>query len=325
MNNGWKDRGLIIDLELVNQQNSTNFEWAQGPQIVNMGTHFRLYFSSRIPDKDMQPVSKIYFLDFSKDFGEKLGEIGEVKIHDGLLGGFDQHGVFPFHPYALDGKFIMALTSGWNRMQSVDIDMSIGQAISLDGEHFARNGYGPLISAAPSEPFLIGDPFVLKMTDIYSLFYIFGTEWSDGQLKPERTYKIGRMKSDDGFTFVRIVEGNQIIPDTIENEAQAMPTVVRINEIYHMFYCYRSSFDFRNGGANGYRLGHATSSDGEIWSLSHEELPSIFPDWCQNMQCYPHAAIIETELYLFFNGNMFGKNGVGLITKEIGAFDVTRF
>jgi hypothetical protein len=325
MNNGWKDCGLIVDLDVINRQNSTNFRWAQGPQIIDMGTHYRLYFSSRIPDEDMKPVSKVYFLDFCRDFQEKVGGIREVKIQDGLLGGFDQHGIFPFHPYVIDAKIIMALTSGWKRMSNVDIDMSIGQAISLDGEHFARNGYGPLISAAPSEPFLIGDPFVLKMKDTYSLYYIFGTRWSDCGSNPERTYKIGRMNSDDGFTFARILEGRQIVPDTIDNEAQAMPTVVKIDSTYHMFYCYRSSFDFRDGGNNGYRLGHAISLDGEVWELRHSDLPSSFPHWSINMQCYPHATIIDSKLYLFFNGNKFGKNGIGLITKEIGAFDVTRF
>jgi hypothetical protein len=41
------------------------------------------------------------------------------------------------------------------------------------------------------------------------------------------------------------------------------------------------------------------------------------------MQCYPHVTVVDSELYLFFNGNQFGKNGIGLMTKEIGAFDVT--
>jgi hypothetical protein len=323
MDNGWKDRGLIIDLDLINQQSSTNFEWAQGPQILNMKTHLRLYFSTRVRDEDSQPVSKVCYVDFSPGFREILGEIREVKIQEGLLGGFDQHGIFPFHPYAIGNNFFMALTCGWKRMQSVDIDMSIGQAISLDGEHFARNGYGPLVSAGPSEPFLIGDPFVHRDNDIYSLFYIFGTKWSEYDGRPERTYKIGKMKSSDGFAFVRDNPGKQIVPDTIKNEAQAMPTVIQLGESYHMFYSYRNSFDFRDGGTNGYRLGHAMSANGEDWKLKHSVLPSTFPDWSRDMQCYPHVTVVDSELYLFFNGNQFGKNGVGLMTKEIGAFDVT--
>lgn len=323
LNNGWKDRGLILDLQLSNKLNLTNFEWAQGPQVINMGTRFRMYFSTRTLDKDSLPISRTYFVDFSNNFDKMLGEIKEVKIQDGLLGGFDQHGIFPFHPYVTDAKFIMALTTGWKRMQNVDINMSIGQAISLDGEHFARNGFGPCITAGPDEPFLIGDPYVLPDGDAYSLFYIFGTKWTLFAANPERTYKIGKMNSADGFTFHRTNSGRQIIPNTIQDEAQAMPTVVKINEKYHMFYCYRSTFDFRDGGSNSYRLGHAFSKDGEVWSLDHSILPSNFPDWSKSMQCYPNATVINEELHLFYNGNDFGKYGIGLMTKRIGDFDVT--
>lgn len=323
MDNGWKDLGLILDLKAINELNSTNFEWAQGPQILDMGTHFRLYFSTRFFDHDALPVSRVYFLDFAPGFHEAISAIGEVKIHDGILGGFDQHGIFPFHPYAINAGFFLALTSGWKRMESVDIDMAIGQAISMDGEHFARNGYGPLITSAPKEPFLVGDPFVLFSDNMYSLFYIFGTKWNDVGSNSERTYKIGKMISQDGLRFNRVSPGKQIIPDTIENEAQAMPSVVRIKDTFHMFYCYRSSFDFRRGGANGYRLGHAISRDLENWNLSRSALPSKFPIWAQDMQCYPHAAVIDDLVYLFYNGNKFGKSGIGLMTREIEAFDVT--
>jgi hypothetical protein len=322
MDNGWKDRGLILDLATMNELNSTNYNWAQGPQILDMKTHFRLYFSTRFFDSSSLPVSRVSYLDYSQDFSKSISEIRHVKIQDGILGGFDQHGIFPFHPYVVDSKLILALTSGWKRMQNVDIDMSIGQAISLDGEHFARNGYGPLITSAPNEPFLVGDPFVFSSDDSYSLFYIFGTKWNETGSSSERTYKIGKMISKDGFSFNRIASGNQIIPDTIENEAQAMPSVVKIKDSYHMFYCYRNSFDFRLGGANGYKLGHAISKDLEEWKLCHSELPSAFPAWAKDMQCYPHVVIVDGELHLFYNGDSFGKNGIGLMTREIEAFHV---
>ena len=131
------------------------------------------------------------------------------------------------------------------------------------------------------------------------------------------------MISKDGFRFDRVDSGKQIIPDSIESEAQAMPSVVKIKDVYHMFYCYRSSFDFRRGGSNGYRLGHAISKDLEIWKIRHSDLPSKYPFWAQDMQCYPHAIVIDNELHLFYNGNSFGKNGIGLMTRRIEAFDVT--
>jgi hypothetical protein len=69
-------------------------------------------------------------------------------------------------------------------------------------------------------------------------------------------------------------------------------------------------------------LGHAISKDLERWELCHSELPSAFPAWAKDMQCYPHVIIVEGELHLFYNGDGFGKNGIGLMTREIEAFHV---
>jgi len=320
LNNNWTDHGLIFDLTKYNESNESNFKWAQGPQIIDQGSYFRLYFSTRIFDLENLPVSKVFFIDLLKDFSAILGKAKEVKIQSGILGGFDQHGIFPFHPYRINSKIIMALSSGWKRMQNVDIDMSMGQAVSIDGEHFARNGYGPIIAAAPDEPFLVGDPFVFCEEESYQLFYIFGTEWTKGLNQPERTYKIGSMNSKDGISFDRNQNGIQIIPDSIPNEAQAMPTVVRINKNLHMFYCYRNSFDFRDGGQNSYRLGHAVSKDSKNWKIDHSVLPDIYPQWSESMQCYPHCIVFEGKVWILYNGNNFGKNGIGLMSKSIGDF-----
>jgi hypothetical protein len=321
MNNNWEDHGIIIDLNEINKHNSTNFAWAQGPQVLKFGDFYRVYFSSRSLDRELLPISNVYYVDFPFGFNNRHGEVTKVKIEPGVLGGFDQHGIFPFHPYIVEDKYIVALTSGWKRMGNVDIDMSIGQAISLDGRHFARNGYGPIISAGPNEPFLIGDPFVMKLSRHYFLFYIFGTKWTKCISRPERTYKIGRMISKNGLDFERINSGEQIIPDTIDDEAQAMPSVVKIQNLYHMFYCYRSTFDFRLGGPNSYKLGHAISKDCKNWKLDHSILPSTFPPWSQYMQCYPFATLIDNLVHIFYNGNDFGKQGIGLMTKDIGAFN----
>jgi hypothetical protein len=320
LNNGWQDHGLILDLDIYNRLNQTDFRWAQGPQILEYENFNRLYFSSRVYDQANLPISNVYFIDLSLDFTRLISRIKRVKIESGVLGAFDQHGIFPFHPYRLQSGIFLALTCGWKRMHSVDIDMSIGQAISMDGEHFAKNGCGPILTATPNEPFLVGDPFLLKSDDLFKLFYIFGTKWNRGPSNPERTYKIGTLNSSDGITFQRTIPGVQIIPDCIENEAQAMPSVVRDNRKLHMFYCYRNSFNFRSGGLDSYKLGYASSANGLGWELNHSILPNVWPEWSNAMQCYPHVVFKNNCLYLFYNGNNFGEKGIGLMTKQIGEF-----
>ena len=44
------------------------------------------------------------------------------------------------------------------------------------------------------------------------------------------------------------------------------PSVIEISGRYHMFFCYRESFDFRKSKGRGYRIGHAWSDDMCNWT-----------------------------------------------------------
>ena len=79
------------------------------------------------------------------------------------------------------------------------------------------------------------------------MWYIFGTGWKrfSADAPPDRTYKIGHAVSSDGINWVK-EEARQIIADRLgADESQALPTVIEIDGRYHMFFCYRQSFDFR--------------------------------------------------------------------------------
>src|SRR3546814_16858582 len=94
-------------------------------------------------------------------------------------------------------------------------------------------------------------------------------DWSAGvcssalhESAPDRTYKIGHAVSTDGVGWIK-EEARQIITNRLgEDESQALPTVNKLDDRHHMFFCYRQSFDCRPNAARGYRLGHAWRSDG---------------------------------------------------------------
>ena len=95
------------------------------------------------------------------------------------------------------------------------------------------------------------------------MWYIFGTKWKkyNESSDPDRTYKIGHATSGNGVDWNKD-EAHQIISDKLgEDESQALPSVIKINDKYHMFFCYRQSFDFRSSHNRGYRIGHAYSTD----------------------------------------------------------------
>jgi len=316
----WKKMGKIFDPREHQLPNNCK-EFAQSPQALICDDHIRIYFSTRSVDKSNGKFfSYIAFVDFDHDLKTILQVSNKPVIPLGKLGCFDEHGIFPMNVCHYKSK-IYAYTCGWSRRVSVSVDTAIGLAISEDnGLTFQKIGDGPVLSASVHEPFLVGDGFVKVINDVFHMWYIFGIGWKhyNGNSEPDRTYKIGHATSNDGIYWNK-EEAIQIIDDKLgESESQALPTVVKIDDQYHMFFCYRYSSDFRKNIHRGYRIGHAYSDNLEQWtrddkSLTLDQSPN---EWDSEMQCYPNVFTHNDNVYLLYNGNEFGRDGFGLAILE---------
>ena len=290
-------------------------EFAQSPQAIVFDDYVRIYFSTRSVDPGGKYISHALYADFDKTLQNILSVATEPVIAPAQLGAFDEHGIFPFHVMR-HGEKIFAYTTGWSRRVSVSVETGIGLAISEDrGTSFTRIGSGPVLTASVHEPFLVGDAFVRYFEERFHMWYIFGQKWKQFPDSPnlERVYKIGHVTSKDGVTWGP-GSGLQIIPDTLSSdESQALPSVVKSGDSYHLFFCYRESVDFRKTPGRGYRLGYAKSSDLKSWHRHDEllEMERHLSDWDQNMQCYPHIFECDGRTFLLYNGNEFGRFGFG--------------
>ncbi len=296
-------------------------EFAQSPQTLVVNNKLRVYFSTRTRDTHGEYISHIAFVEYDKNFN-LIGQSREEVITKGELGCYDEHGIFPIHPFKADDK-IYALISGWNRRISVPVDTGIGLAYSENnGLSFKRCGNGPILSQSLHEPFLVGDGFIIQNEGLYFMFYIFGVRWLEATISEpvNRVYKIGYATSKDLLNW-RTNHGQTIIPDLLnENECQALPTVLFHNGVYHMIFCFREAFDFRSNPKNGYRLGYAISKDLICWERKDEQLNLRLDiekdEWDSKMLCYPHLFEFNEKIYLLYNGNDFGKHGFGLAELE---------
>ena len=311
----WKKIGKVFDPIDFNLANNCK-EFAQSPQVLLFDNLIRVYFSTREKDTKGKYLSHISFVDFDKKF--KIINVAKNSVIKlGELGCYDEHGIFPLNILRTDSKLI-AYIGGWNRRVSVSVDGSIGVAISHDnGLTFQRIGDGPVVASSVNEPFLIGDPFVKLYDDIFHMWYIFGTEWKkfSNDAQPDRIYKIGHATSSDGINWLKISEGEKIISDVLgADESQALPTVIKINNLYHMYFCYRQSMGFRTDRTRGYRIGHAVSTDLTKWTRDDATVGIDVSenDWDSDMLCYPHTFEMDGEFYLMYNGNEFGRNGFGV-------------
>ncbi|MBR0774097.1 hypothetical protein JQ625_04570 [Bradyrhizobium diazoefficiens] len=309
----WKKLGKIFDPTQHKLPNNC-LEFAQSPQTLVLKDRVRVYFSTRCRDQVGKYLSHVAYVDFTKDMRGIIDVCDHTVIELGGLGAFDEHGIFPMHVFD-DGDRVLGFTTGFNRKLSVGVDSAIGLAISNDGGlTFQKYGTGPIMAASLHEPFLIADSFVMKIGGIFHMWYIFGTKWKSLSENdpPDRVYKIACATSTDAINWQR--DGKLIITDRLgDDECQALPTVFRRNDLYHMYFCYRPCHGFRTGG-NSYRLGYAWSRDLINWTRDDSEAGMELSQdgWDSQMQCYPHVFTCDDRVYMLYNGNEFGRFGFGL-------------
>ncbi|RTL57211.1 MAG: hypothetical protein EKK37_14265 [Sphingobacteriales bacterium] len=299
------------------------FEFAQSPQTLVFDDFVRIYFSTRKKEENTGKfLSMIAYLDFDKEFNEVLNVSAETPIKLGDLGCFDEHGIFPINILRHDNK-ILAYTCGWSRRMSVSVETSTGLAYSNDGGvSFEKYGSGPVLTSSLKEPCLVGDSFVKVYNNLFHMWYIFGQRWlkSTDKEPPARVYKIAHAISKDGITWQK-EEGKQIIADVLNaDECQALPTVTKIGDLYHMYFCFREATDFRKNHDRGYRLGYAWSDDLKNWTRNDElgGMQKPATGWDAEMMCYPHIFQCYEKVYLLYNGNEFGRRGFGIAELEQG-------
>jgi predicted GH43/DUF377 family glycosyl hydrolase len=306
----WKKQGKIFAPD-------GRYEWmqshSQNPSVLILEDRLRVYFTCR-PKRDASGnVSAVTtFVDLDK---EKPSEV--VYVHDspilpyGNIGTFDQFGVMPGAVVKVGGE-VWLYYVGWMRCQGAPYNHAIGLAVSKDdGMTFSRMGKGPLFGRTLKEPFLQNSPYVMRGDDgTFHMWYSSGIDWLKYRQRMESIYVLMHAVSRDGINWER--EGIPCIKYKVEYECQTNPTVIKIGDRHHMWFCYRYGLDFRND-ARGYRIGYAWSDDLASWHRDDDlgELPPSNEGWDSQMVCYPCVVHVSNKYYMFYSGNYFGRDGFG--------------
>ena len=292
-------------------------EYAQVPVPVVLQDRIRIYFSTRPqPDENKNYVSHVGFIDTSKDDPCRIIDVSkQPALSPGGLGEFDEHGVMAGTVIRNNNDKFTMWYQGWKRCSGVPYDWAMGIAVSKDGgKTFRKADKGPVISATPKDPFLLGGARVVKLGGAYHLFYHCGIEWIRKNKVLEPIYRIKKAFSEDGIHWER--NGRCIIPSVEPYECQAGTAVFEHGDCFHMYFSFRRGFDFRNHN-NGYRIGYACSDDLETWHRDPEPLPfSEHGEWDSEMMCYPSIVKMDQRYFLFYCGNYFGKHGFGYVEIE---------
>jgi predicted GH43/DUF377 family glycosyl hydrolase len=296
----WKKRGLIV-------RPNKKLAWAQThcmvptPQMLQGGL-VRIYFSGR----DAANRSSIGFAIVDLNADGKVLEFSDRPIlTPGELGCFDDNGVTPSCVRESGGRLFLYYL-GWNPGSTVRMHLFGGLAISEDdGRSFQRWSRAPILERCRCDPFLNTAPWVVEADGEFRVYYVSGCGWIHKDL-PRYNIKMGR--STDGMIWQRDGHISIDFRDDAES-ALARPYVIFEDGVWKMWFAHKGE---------AYRLGYAESADGITWQRRDDLVgldrgPSGF-----DSEMIEYAAVVKHNgrHFMFYNGNNYGYDGIGLAVEE---------
>jgi hypothetical protein len=224
----------------------------------------------------------------------------------GPLGAFDDSGV-TMSCLVTTGRTRLLYYTGWARGVTVPFYLIAGVVASEGGGPFERISPAPLLDRSPVDPFLTASPFVMIDEWRWRMWYVSGTEWRQQEAGPRHYYNIRYAESRNGLTWKR--EGKICLDyGSPEEYAFARPWVLRDRNGYHMWFAVRGE---------RYRIEYAHSVDGIGWTRRDDlGLSAAGSDWESEMVEYPCVFDWNGRRYMLYNGNDYGRTGIGLAVLE---------
>lgn len=303
----WSKRQLIYKPAGDREWSRTH---AQVPTALRVDERrMRIYFGTR----DATHRTLTTFIDVDANEPHViLAEHDRPVLELGCRGAFDDCGVMPSWVVRRGGEVYLYYI-GWNVADTVRYRLSIGLAVSDDdGITFRRYAAGPIMDRSIGDPFFVSNPCVLADDGgAWRMWYLSCTKWEMiGELS-EPYYHIKYAESDDGINWRR---GGQAAIELAGDEAGlARPCVIKRDNEYCMWYCYRKARGYRDERSASYRIGFARSADGAVWTRRDGDagIPVSEGGWDADMIAYPFVYTIGERAVMLYNGNGFGTSGFG--------------
>lgn len=264
------------------------------------GSLYRIFFASR----DEANRSHIGYIDVDLQSPAEVVRVSPAPVlTPGALGCFDGDGIYAQCACRLDDQ-IRLYTIGYTAGHTKPLFYAaIGLATSTDGgDTFVKHGQAPIMDTSEHDPCLVTAPFVMRDGSGWRMWYSSGVRWTreaDGLLSH---YHIKYAESDDGVLWRR---GGRVCLDfTGPDETNiARLWVVRDTGRYRGWF---------SSGRASYRIGYAESQDGLTWTRTNPGITLSDSGWDSQQQAYPAVVRHGDRWFMFYNGNGYGRDGIGL-------------
>jgi hypothetical protein len=289
-----------------------NKHWAQLPIVDTENKNFwRIYYSHRIDNKSYPK-----YIDIEKENPKNIiFEQKEPILNLGKLGSFDQAGVMPTEIINYNNKKYLYYI-GWSNRKDVPYFNTLGLAISEDnGKTYNKFSTGPVFGSSYKEPGYIGTTKILIENGIWRAWYLSCREWEiiNGIVEP--IYDIKYAESTNGIDW----DPKNISCINLQGAEGGISqaSVLKQDNKYYMWFSYRAKTNYRLNKNYSYRIGMAMSDDGIEWQRKETlELDASEQGWDSIMVEYPYVVTGIQNYFMFYNGNGFGKEGIGYAIKQ---------
>jgi len=265
------------------------------------GSLYKIYFSPR----DAKNRSHVAWIIIDINDPLKVIDYSEKPVLvPGDIGAFDDSGAMANCLVNVGDKKYLYY-QGCNLGVTVPFRNSIGLSISEDnGNTFKKFALGPIIDRTYKEPHFTATPTVMYENGLFKVWYLSCVRWVIENDQPKHYYHIKYAESDNGIDWRR--DGVVAIDFKNDNEyAIGVPRVIKENDTYKMWYSYRG---------DKYRIGYAESKDGITWQRKDELMNFSVSEsgWDSEMVEYPCIFDFKNTRYMLYNGNGYGKSGLGI-------------
>lgn len=294
----WTKLGRIIEINNFN-------DWLVSHSAVPFAIHqhgdiFKVFFSVRNKLNQSQSA----YVDFDVVKMEIVNRLTQKPfLSPGEKGQFDDAGV-TLSCYCNDNNMFYYM--GWNLSTNAPFDNQIGAAM-LSGITLAKHKSNPILGKCEKEPLSFGYPWVLKANKQYYMWYDTNFFWDSNDPKNYK-FQLRSAISKDGLNWEKTYQNNLKLLDN--ERAIARPCVIFEDDIFKMWY----SVDVDGV----YSLGYAESKDGLDWKRMDEHigLKKSSEGWDSEEVEYPFVFDHNGNRYMLYNGNKYGKTGIGLAILE---------
>jgi predicted GH43/DUF377 family glycosyl hydrolase len=300
----WIKKGLIFNVKGEYEWNQSH---AQVPIADVLTDRIRIYYATR----NSAGKSNTSYIEVDKQDPSRILYKSEVPLFQfGKPGTFDDSGIMPSSILTLPDRKLLYYV-GWTTRQTVPYHNAVGVAESRDGGvTFHRVSEGPVITVNHREPYFSGTSYVLAEDGKMKMWYLSCIGWEKFSDKWEPLYNIKYAESADGINWSQT--GCVAVELEGDEGGLVSASVSRFEEGYRMWFGKRKKQDYRGNKSNSYRIGYAESADGIRWNRKDQwGLDVAQEGWDAEMVSYPCVVKVDSKLLMFYNGNGFGRSGLG--------------